>query len=330
VNGSLPQLGLRFDLRAPEFGAGAPALYGAALDMAEWADRNGFHHVRVSEHHGSPDGYCPAPLAVLAAFAARTSQVRLRVSALILPLHDPLRVAEELAVIDVISNGRTEVVLAAGYRRHEFDMFGADFPGRGAMLEEGIALLRRAWSGQPAEWRGRTVRVLPVPVQPGGLPIFVGGSSRTAARRAARLGDGFLPTDPALYQLYRRECVAAGRDPGPEPGPAGPFFLHVTDDPPRARAQLDRHVRHEIASYTEWTAGDQADADNPPRPVWATGGQYVVLTPAEAVSLLRELGPTGSLILHPLVAGLDPRIAWESLELISGKVIPALRSEGTS
>src|ERR1700761_1832211 len=306
VNGSLPQLGLRFDLRAPEFGAGAPALYGAALDMAEWADRNGFHHVRVSEHHGSPDGYCPAPLAVLAAFAARTSQVRLRVSALILPLHDPLRGAAGLAGLDVMSNGRTEVVLAAGYRRHEFDMFGADFPGRGAMLEEGIALLRRAWSGQPAEWRGGTGRGLPGPGQPGGLPIFVGGPSR----------------------LRRRDCVPAGRDPGPEPGPAGPFFLHVTDDPPRARAQLDRHVRHEIASYAEWTTGDQTGADNTPQPVWATGDQYAVLTPAEAVSLLRELGPSGALVLHPLVAGLDPRIAWESLDLIAGKVLPALQAEG--
>ena len=328
MNGGLPQLGLRFDLRAPDFGARPDVLYGAAIDMAEWADRNGFQHVRISEHHGSADGYCPAPLAALAAFAARTSRLRLRVSALILPLHDPLRVAEELAVIDIISKGRAEVVVAAGYRRREFDMFGADFAARGAALEAGIALLRRAWSGEPVEWRGRTVRVLPVPVQPGGLPIFVGGSSRTAARRAARLGDGFMPTDPALYQLYRQECVAAGRDPGPKPGPAGPFFLHVTDDPPRARAQLDRHVRHEIASYAEWTTGDQTGADNTPQPVWATGDQYAVLTPAEAVSLLRELGPSGALVLHPLVAGLDPRIAWESLDLIAGKVLPALQAEG--
>jgi alkanesulfonate monooxygenase SsuD/methylene tetrahydromethanopterin reductase-like flavin-dependent oxidoreductase (luciferase family) len=314
---------MRFDLRAPEFGAPAAELYRSALEMVEWADLHGFHHVRVSEHHGSSDGYCPAPLPVLAAFAARTQAVRLRVSALIVPLHDPVRLAEDLAVIDVMSCGRTEMVVAAGYRRSEFDLLGVDFAGRGVLLDDGIRVLRQAWTGEPFDWHGRRVQVRPVPVQPGGPPVFVGGSSRAAARRAARLGDGFLPTDPALYALYRQECQAIDRDPGPAPGPSGPFFLYVADDPDAARSRLEPHLRHEIDSYAGWTAATDDDLGGP-RPVWTAGGQYVVVTPDEAVVLLRSLGPSGSLVLHPLVGGLDPEVAWAGLELLVGKVLPRL------
>src|SRR5271169_1150584 len=118
------QLSLKFDLRAPAFGADPADLYAAALDMCSWADAAGFDCVRFLEHHGSDDGYCPSPLVMAAAAAARTSRIRIRVRALILPLHDPLRIAEDAAVVDVISRGRLELVVAAGYVQSEFAMFG--------------------------------------------------------------------------------------------------------------------------------------------------------------------------------------------------------------
>src|SRR6187397_1749408 len=118
------QLSLKFDLRAPQWGTPAAELYAAAIDMCEWADDAGFDVVRFLEHHGSDDGYCPSPLVMAAAAAARTSRIRIRVRALILPLHDPLRIAEDAAVVDVISRGRLELVVAAGYVRSEFAMFG--------------------------------------------------------------------------------------------------------------------------------------------------------------------------------------------------------------
>src|SRR5260370_26698534 len=97
--------------------------YAAALDMAEWADQLGCSSIRVSEHHGSADGYLPSPMIMLAAMAARTNTVRLSIAALIAPFHDPLRVAEDLCVLDNISNGRIDVIVAAGYTREEFAMF---------------------------------------------------------------------------------------------------------------------------------------------------------------------------------------------------------------
>ena len=126
--------GLRFDFRNPEFARISTAdRYEAALDMAEWADRLGCLTIAVSEHHGSSDGYLPSPVPLLAAMAARTSTVRLSVAALIAPFHDPLRLAEDLIVLDNLSRGRMDVIVAGGYVHEEFDLFGVPIterPGR--------------------------------------------------------------------------------------------------------------------------------------------------------------------------------------------------------
>src|SRR5204863_6714265 len=117
--------GLRFDLRNPDIaGTTMAERYAAAIDMAEWADGLGFAIIVLSEHHGSADGYLPSPLTMAAAMAARTKQVRIQIAALIAPFHDPLRIAEDIAVVDLVSNGRLDVVIANGYVPGEFDMFG--------------------------------------------------------------------------------------------------------------------------------------------------------------------------------------------------------------
>ena len=102
---------MRFDLRAPPWGASPVRLYRASLDMAAWADDLGFDLIRISEHHAAEDGYCPSPFVLAAAIAARTQRARLRLNALILPLRDPVRVAEDLAVLDLVSAGRIEAVI---------------------------------------------------------------------------------------------------------------------------------------------------------------------------------------------------------------------------
>src|SRR5580693_4719544 len=116
--------GLRFDFRNPEFAGTTMAdRYAAALEMAEWADRLGCANISISEHHGSPDGYLPSPIPMLAAMAARTKVVRLTIAALIAPFHDPIRLAEDLVVLDNLSNGRVNLIVAGGYVREEFEMF---------------------------------------------------------------------------------------------------------------------------------------------------------------------------------------------------------------
>src|SRR3954447_23745841 len=163
---------LRFDFRNPDIARTTMAdRYAAALDMAEWADELGCVSIAVSEHHGSPDGYLPSPLPMVAAMAARTTNVRFLVAALIAPLYDPLRLAEDLVVLDHLSRGRVDVIVAGGYVREEFAMFGVPMRERVQRVNETVATLRAAFSGEPFEFRGRTVQVTPAPYRESGPGI---------------------------------------------------------------------------------------------------------------------------------------------------------------
>jgi alkanesulfonate monooxygenase SsuD/methylene tetrahydromethanopterin reductase-like flavin-dependent oxidoreductase (luciferase family) len=203
-------------------------------------------------------------------------------------------------------------------------MFGRTMDERVALVEEGLAVLRSAWSGEEFEYRGRRLRVTPRPARPRGPALLLGGATKAAARRAARLGDGFLPVDASLWPAYEEACRELGRDPGPPPPLSGPLFVHVADDPDRAWARIAPHALHEINSYGAWLTAAEGiavytpteDADS------LRGGLYAVLTADECVALARE---TGGLRLHPLMGGLPPDLAWESLELVAAKVLPALR-----
>src|SRR2546427_7231592 len=182
----MTMIGLRYDLRAPSFCSVTHAdLYAACLEQCAWADRLGLDFVVLSEHHGVDDGYLPAPLTLAAAIAGRTKSIRINVAAVLVPLHDPVRLAEELAVLDLASASRVGFVAGLGYRDEEFAMAGVDRKARGRLLEEYVDVLRRAWTGEPVEWRGRTIRVTPKP--PSEALMLVGGSTAAAARRPARL-----------------------------------------------------------------------------------------------------------------------------------------------
>ena len=226
---------IRFDLRNPSFaGTTMTERYRAALDMAAWADEHGFVACVLSEHHGADDGYLPSPLPFAAAVAAVTTQLRISVAAVIAPFHDPLRLAEDAAVVDLLSGGRLDLVLANGYVPREFAMFGVDMATRAARTTTVVEVLRRAWSGEAFEHEGRTVRVTPAPCQPGGPPLTLGGSSPAAARRAARLGLGFRPSTPIVWADYRAEVVRlGGDDPGDYPGGEA-SFVFIAEDPDAA------------------------------------------------------------------------------------------------
>lgn len=327
---AVTELGLKYDLRAPGFGASPADLYDAALDQCAWADETGFDLVTLLEHHGTDDGYCPSPLIVAAALAARTRRMRIRIRALVLPLHDPVRVAEDCAVLDVLSRGRLELVVAAGYVRSEYAMFGVDPADRGRLLERGVATLRAAFTGEPFVHDGRPGRVALRPHGP--LPITLGGSSDVAARRAALIADNFDPTHLRTRAAYEQECARLGRAPGP-PAPPQPRgqFLHVSADPEKDWARLGPHLLHEMCSYGEWLAA--AGTGRQYRPVadldeLRATGVYRIVTPAECLALARELGPAGRLEFHPLVGGADPEIGWSGLRLFAAEVLPTLQAEG--
>ena len=319
---------LRYDLRCPPFGVASSAeLAATALEQCEWADGLGFATVVLCEHHGSPDGYLPSPLVMAGAVAARTRNLRITIAALIAPLHDPIRIAEDLAVVDVISNGRLIPVLSGGYVASEFETFGRKLSDRAAYMEEIVPLLEKAWTGEPFEYRGRTVRVTPRPVQQPRPPIFMGGSSKAAARRAARLADHFVPTVPEYFEVYREERRKLGK-PDPGPSPQGMQFVHVSEDPDAAWERIAPHAMHETNAYGKWIeeAGTDAPYERVDDPdALRASGQYEVLTPDELLERLRAMGPAAGVTLHPLMGGMDPDLSWESLRLIESKVLPALR-----
>lgn len=323
---------LRYDLRSPAWlGSETDQLYAAALDQCAWADGiPEFTSVVLSEHHGVPDGYCPSPMVVGGAVAARTSRIGLVLAAVVLPLHDPLRVAEDLAVLDILSRGRVVVVFVAGYRPSEFVMFGRPMAGRGRRFAEAVEEVRAAWRGEPLARAGASIVLTPRPFTPGGPMVLLGGSSTATARRAARLADGFMPgaPDPALGAAYREECARLGLGEGYVGRADGPNAVFVAEDPEALWARVAPHVLHETNSYAEWESvrpgahvyEPAGDAEELRR-----SGRYLVLTPDECVHLYRDLPDDGGLMFHPMVGGLDPEVGWASLELFAERVLPRLR-----
>jgi alkanesulfonate monooxygenase SsuD/methylene tetrahydromethanopterin reductase-like flavin-dependent oxidoreductase (luciferase family) len=320
---------MRFDMRAPDGGAPPVDLYRAALDMAEWGETNGCVAIAVSEHHASPDGYLPAPLVLASAIAGRTRRVGVQVAALLLPLHDPIDLAEQMAVLDLTSGGRVSYILAIGYRSEEYAAFGRDFAARGKRMDACLTALRQAWTGEPFEFEGRTVRVLPRPATPGGPPCLIGGGSAPAARRAARFGMGMLLQggDPGLADVYRAECARLGTTPGafilPPPDTVTSAF--VAEDVDAAWERLGPYLLHDARMYAEWMSESTSvsrSAATTVAELRAANGPYRIFTPEEAAAYIKQ---RGVLLLQPLSGGIPPALAWEHLELVAKRVLPALR-----
>ena len=179
--------------------------------MAAWADDRGCVTVALMEHHGADDGYLPSPIVVAAAMAARTKNTRIGISALIAPFYHPIRLAEDLAVLDNLSGGRLDIIIGSGYLDQEFAMFGVSKSERGRRITEVVETLRQAWTGQPFEYGGHLVHVTPAPTRPGGPAILLGGSSDVAARRAARIADGFVPSNATCWDAYRDELQSSAK-----------------------------------------------------------------------------------------------------------------------
>jgi alkanesulfonate monooxygenase SsuD/methylene tetrahydromethanopterin reductase-like flavin-dependent oxidoreductase (luciferase family) len=313
-------------MRVPDFGPPAKVLYEAALDQSEWADRLGFGSIVISEHHASPDGYMPSPLVMASAIGARTRRLRIMISLILLPFYHPHRLAEDAAVCDLVCGGRLDVMFGAGYREEEFDMYGIDIHRRGRLMSEGIEFLKMAWTGEPFEFQGRTVQVLPRPAQQPRPRIVLGGASPASARRAARIADAYAPIAPRLYEIYLEELGKLGKPPpgGGDPGVAqSTAVVAVSNDPERTWKAIERNLMHDAAVYGAWTTGRRgsmfAQIGSPEE--LKASGQYLVLTPEEFLS---RAAKSTSVRFRPLVGGIDPDIAWESLYLFETKVLPHL------
>ena len=324
----MPQFHLRYDLRQPTFcQVDSATLYQTAIDQCAWAEQYGFTGVHLSEHHGSPDNYCPAPLLLASAVAARTESLMIYISALIAPLHDPVRLAEQLAVLDIIAKGRILPIISAGYRQEEFAAVGRSLADRKAYMDGIGPFLNQAWSGQPFEFEGREVTVTPRPHSQPRPPLLMGGSSRAAARRAARDADYFVPTTPDIFEMYREELAKLGKpDPGPMP-PSATVTAFVAEDPDACWEQIGPHLQHETNLYADWA--EQAGVPSPYRrcetlQAVRESPSYEVFTPDDMLDYCLGLDDTASVLFHPLCGGIHPDIAWQCLTLFVEKVLPRL------
>jgi alkanesulfonate monooxygenase SsuD/methylene tetrahydromethanopterin reductase-like flavin-dependent oxidoreductase (luciferase family) len=320
---------MRFDMRAPDIGASTSDLYAAALEMASWAESRGALTAIVCEHHAMADGYLPSPMVLASAMAARTTTLPIMTAALILPLYDPIRLAEDMVVLDIISGGRVSYVLAVGYRQEEYEQHDVDFHRRGRIADEHLALLLRAKTGEPFEHDGRRIHVTPAPVTPGGPRLAWGGGSAAAARRAGRNGLDFFAQGggPELEDVYTAEARAHGHEPGtcfvPSTDLATTVF--VADDLDAAWAELGPHLLHDVLSYASINEGNTHTASlsraTSIEALRAEDRSHRVVTVDEAVSMVKAGSP---LALQPLVGGLPPEVAWRYLRTVTDEVVPRL------
>ena len=302
--------------------------YRAGFDLAEYADKNGFAMVSLEEHQATEIGWSPTPLLNAAMILNRTENLSVAITALLVPLHDPVRLAQELAVIDLISRGRIAITTGLGYRPAEYAAVQKDWKRRGKILDHALETMQKVWSGEEFEYNGATIKVGPMPYTRPHPMVMIGGSGPAAAKRAARFGLPLqLPApNPEVEALYYAECERLGTQ-GFCISPEQVAMVHVVNDPDEAWAELGKHFWLEASVYDSWqppgqTSAVHTHATNPEE--LRAEGIYQFLTPEQAVERVRQ---TGALALHPLVGGMPIDSAWESLELTVDRVIPALQDE---
>ncbi|MBX6388785.1 MAG: LLM class flavin-dependent oxidoreductase [Frankia sp.] len=325
---------LRFNFAVPGLDRGAlAASYQAGVEMARYADEAGFAMISLEEHHGAENGWSPAPLVNAGLVLGATRRVHVIIQALLVPLNDPLRVAEQLAVLDLASGGRITAVAGLGYRPQEYADAGLDWSKRAALLDECLDAITSAWTGEEFEYRGRRLRVTPMPRSARAQLLWVGGSVKASARRAARLGLPLCPPSnlPELEAYYHAQCAARGTSGFVVMPPPDLSLIHVAEDPDKAWAEIGKHFLHEATLYSSWQPPGQTSAAHSHATTLEelrAEGRYRILTPQECVARAVGDGDTPgapTTVLHPLCGGMPPEEGWKSLRLYVEEVLPRVR-----
>jgi probable F420-dependent oxidoreductase len=310
-----------------------------ALAEVERAEALGFDSVWLAEHHGVRDHYWPAPIQVLTALAARTSRVLLGANVCVFPFYHPVRLAEETALLDVVSGGRAVLGLAIGYKPDEFALYGAPLERRGARLEEGLLLMRALWTRDGVTHRGEhfTVvdgRIEPKPVQRPHPPVWIGGWGDVTLRRAALLADAWLPGPTAdLSRLLRsRAAILRHREAAGLPPPTEwPVTreLVVAETEREARELAERHL---MLAYGKEYGGAWKhpfiDADTAADLDRLAVDRFLVGTPEQVVRALEPYVTrygTTHVIFRLFTPGMPHQRILRQLDLLGREVLPAFR-----
>lgn len=318
-----PSFGVMHDFRqALPWRLSVAEYYAECLALVEEAEALGYESVWLSEHHGTADGFLPSPLVAAAAIAARTSRIRIGTNVLLLPLHHPVRVAEDAAVADVISGGRLILGVGQGYAHHEFELLEVDRRHRPSRCEEALLVIRQALREGRTGFAGRRFLLPDGAFAPQrDVPIHVGATGGPALDRAVRLGDGLLayvaePEHAAVrYSDYTAALRRGGRDRADLP-----FTLtsvcHVAADADVAWEQAAQGIAYlESALRTESL-----------RPEDLRRADYLVGTPEQVSVRLQALFadvPVDRFAFWARLPGLTYEQASAAQRLFAAEVMPA-------
>jgi alkanesulfonate monooxygenase SsuD/methylene tetrahydromethanopterin reductase-like flavin-dependent oxidoreductase (luciferase family) len=303
--------------------------YKAILDQIAWVDRDlSFDGVYVTEHHFYDDGYLPAAQILCAAIAMRTERITIGTDLIQLPLHHPVRLAEEALVLDILSGGRLRLGLGMGYYHQEFDGLGVPLKQRVSRTEEAIDILRAAFSGKPFSYDGKRfplpeIHVTPPPIRPGGPPIWMGAFADAAVERAARLADGFLAFDLATAARYMAACERIGR-PREDQLVNCTYWCIIAEDPERAFDAAGEQWLHLLNEYIVRDAYPALNGPyDDPKKALADGLVMLADAPAAIAEFNRVIAEGAiDITLLTLMPGEDVDAVSQRLQYISDKVIP--------
>jgi probable F420-dependent oxidoreductase len=293
------RFGLWYDFRNPsQWRQSADRLYAETLDQIAWADKHGFDDVWLSEHHFIEDGYLPSILPMAAAVGARTKRIRIASGVLLMPFHNPVRLAEDIAVVDVISGGRLELGVGAGFKREEFHGFGVPFNERGARTNQSLEIIRRLLSGETITFKSEffnfdNVKVTPEPIQKPRPPIWLGGFTPAALRRAARYGDGFTVPGATreVYDRYVAELKKQSRRSDDIRFASALWCLIVAKDPERTFAEAAGHIIYQANNYSAWLSAaglNPLSGDLRDRQQLRQSGLLQVVEPGTAIKMIQD------------------------------------------
>jgi probable F420-dependent oxidoreductase len=312
--------------------------YREALEEVTRAEELGFDSVWMEEHHSVTNHYWPSPLTVLAGFATRTSRMTLGTDIVVAAFHHPVRLAEDVAMLDVMSGGRFVLGIAIGYKPDEFALYGVDLEKRGARFEEQLAIMQGLWTQDAMAFKGTyyTVqgRLEPKPVQQPHPPVWIGGWGDITLRRAATLADNWIPGPTAdLKRLLagRRQFLerrsAAGRA-APTEWPLTRDVI-IADTDKQARELAEEHIM--VAYRREYAGGwrhpfiDASIATDLDR---LMEDRFIIGGPEQCIAKIRrfvqEYGMT-HLICRTFFPGMPHAHIMREIELISREVMPAFR-----
>ncbi len=335
-------LGLLFSFRnPPHWRRPFPEFYAEMLRHMRLADELGYDHIWMTEHHFTEDGYAPSLMPLAAAAAVATQRIRIGTYVLLLPLHNAITIAEEAATVDILSDGRFDLGLGAGYAPDEFKGYGVSLSERASRMEEGLQVIKGLWTQEEFSFEGKhyrieNARLMPRPVQAPHVPIWVGAIGPKAIDRSARFGCHHFGVDETIA-AHNEALRRHGRDP--RQFCSGVLrWVYVAPTGDEAWNDTQDHLHYMLSWYVRWGGENQVKGDATAPQIRPASelrhcadkliGAPIIGAPEEIIEKLlhmRKNSEVTHLAMGMHLPGLDPAKIRRSMELFAKEVMPTLR-----